>query len=255
MFFLINLMLLRLIMAFSFFSLPSNILSNIYEMDTTFRDKFKDQINTQIWEKSYDIFRKKLVNQNVFDDTPIIASKLDVLLQYLINERILKEKMPDQISIYTSWKNLNYGNNTISVDDTGYNSIDQGLFVNVSIDSDTVYPLLFNDHLDDNDINIFRGDIYTTEQYNDIFGDIIGRDNIGCDINYGLYGLYDGCMVFKNNEFVIVKCNGYNDDNDNYGHDNFSQSSLPNDYWIEHDDWIEHDFNDAWMYAPDSPYK
>ena len=210
-------------MAFSFFNLPSNILSNIYNMDSTFRDKFKDQINTQIWEKSYDMFRKKLIKQSVFDDTPIIARKLDVFIQYLINNNFLKENIPDQISIYTSWKNLQYENNTISVDDTGYNSIDQGLFVNVSSDDN------------DNVINIFRGEIYTTEQYNDIFCDIIGRDNIGCDLNYGDTG---GYMVFKNNDFVIVKCNDYDDNYDDYNYN-----------YEDYDD-----SGDAWMYAPEDEY-
>ena len=215
-----------------FFDLPANILSNIYDMDTTFRDKFKDQINTQIWEKSYDLFRKKLIKQNVFYDSPIVARKLDVLIQYLINNKKIPDQiMPDQIYIYTSWKNLNYGNNTVSVEDTGYNNIDQGLFVDVSIDSHT-------DPINDNDINIFRGDIYTTEQYNDMFGEIVGRDIIGCDLNYGLYG---GHIVFKNNDFAIVECNDYDD------------------YYNDDGDYDEPDAEDvynhnSWMYAPEDEY-
>ena len=36
------------------FNLPANILSEIYEMDSTFRDKFKDEINYDIWVNSFD---------------------------------------------------------------------------------------------------------------------------------------------------------------------------------------------------------
>lgn len=211
-----------------FFDLPANILSNIYDMDTTFRDKFKDQINTQIWEKSYDMFRKKLIKQNVFNDSPIVARKLDILLQYLINDKkIMPDQIPDQIYIYTNWKNLNYENNTVSVEDTGYNNIDQGLFVDVSIDSHT-------DPINDDDIKIFRGNIYTTEQYNDMFGEINERDIIGCN-------LYGGCMVFKNNEFVIVKSRDYDDD------------------YYDDGDYNEPDAEDvynhnSWMYAPEDEY-
>ena len=46
-----------------FFNLPSNILSTIYEMDTTYRNKIKEEINTEIIKKGLDNFRKKFIQK------------------------------------------------------------------------------------------------------------------------------------------------------------------------------------------------
>ena len=191
------------------FSLPANILSNIYEMDTTFRNKFKEQINTEIWEKSHDIFRKKFINNPIFDDYRIINSKIDFLLRYLINNHF-KEIMPDQLSIYISWKHLVYENNTVFIDDTGYNNIDEGrLYVNVI--------RKVND--DDYNHDIFQGEIYTKEQYNGSFG-------VSIDLNYGIRG---GRMVLKNDEFVIVEHNSDNEDSDNEDYTDYTNGGYDYD--------------------------
>ena len=91
------------------FNLPSNILSTIYEMDSTYRGKIKEEINTEIFKKSFDIFRKKFIQKDMFRYEPqILADKFDVLLQFLFNKHMSgyengeyeKPWFPDEIHIF-----------------------------------------------------------------------------------------------------------------------------------------------------------
>jgi len=153
----------------TFFNLPANILSSIYEMDTTFRDKFRDEINNEIWIHSFDRFRKKLMTMPQFDgEPPIVIRKLDRLLQYLFeyeiscyNKSIIKGLAPDQITIYVDWH------------ENG-DTFNEGL-----------YARIFSSQ-------IFEGNVYTIDQYFLKYG-----TETETEINIDI--------VFRDDEFVIVQ--------------------------------------------------
>jgi hypothetical protein len=152
-------------MTTTIFNLPANILSTIYEMDSTFRDKFKDEINYDIWSNSFDKFRRNLIKDSRFDgEHPILTRKLDFLLQYLFeyevsiyNQSVIKGLVPDQITIYLDWHE------------------------NGDTDNEGVYARIFSSQ-------IFEGNVYTIDQYN---------------LKYGTEINYDA--VFRDDEFVIVQ--------------------------------------------------
>lgn len=68
------------------FDLPSNILSEIYEMDDTFRDIFKNQCLYAIWKRSFAHFKYNLLSQEFFNNKPILQSKLKTILEYLFED-------------------------------------------------------------------------------------------------------------------------------------------------------------------------
>jgi len=176
------------------FELPSNILSNIYEMDTTYRFIFKTQISPEIISKSYDTFRNNFINNPWFEnEPPIISRKINVLLEYLFkyeNRSIINKMNADQISIDINWKGMDYSNQTISIDDTGYNNINTGLYIGI--------------YSNDNPFEVFGYFVYTIDQYNEM-------ENLSK-------------ILFKNNEFIVVQSyeeefftgEEYEDDYDDY---------------------------------------
>ena len=164
-------------MTFSFFNLPANILSNIYEMDPTYRDIFRDEINYDIWVNSFDKFRRNFITDPRFDGELNVSRKFDTLLRYLFeyevsgyNQSVIKGMVPDQITIYTDW---NENGNT---------------------DNEGLYARIFSSQ-------IFEGNVYTIDQYNLKYDPEIQN--------------YD--EVFRDDEFVIVQrsYDSYYDDDDN----------------------------------------
>ena len=158
----------------TFFNLPTNILSSIYEMDTTFRDKFRDEINNEIWIHSFDRFRKKLITNSQIDGKPpIVTRKLDILLQYLFeyeiscyNKSIIKGLVPDQITIYVDWH------------ENG-DTFNEGL-----------YARIFSSQ-------IFEGNVYTIDQYFLKYGIDDGILPADTEIHNDI--------VFRDDEFIIVQ--------------------------------------------------
>lgn len=68
------------------FNLPNNILSEIYEYDTTYRIIFKNQCNYEIWKKSFVIFKYSLLSNLFFQNKPILRGKIHTLLEYLFED-------------------------------------------------------------------------------------------------------------------------------------------------------------------------
>ena len=130
----------------TFFNLPSNILSNIYEMDSTYRNIFRDEINYEIWVKSFEKFRDDCIKTSQFDGEPIVARKFDVLLQYLFdNKYVMNGLAPDQITIYVDWHE------------------------NGDTDNEGLYARIFLSRF-------FEGNVYTIEQYNIKYGSEINNN-------------------------------------------------------------------------------
>jgi hypothetical protein len=117
-------------MTLSFFGLPSNILSNIYEFDDTFRDIFKKQVIKNIWKRSFVHFKYNFLYQSFFQNKPILQAKMKTLLEYLFENEIStwfkyywydnqsEKPMPNDILITCHWNRYtftydNYKLNTI----------------------------------------------------------------------------------------------------------------------------------------------
>lgn len=67
------------------FNLPNNILSDIYTMDTTYRDILK-QIHFEIWKRSFIQFKHDFTNHQFFDNKPILQGKLIFMFDYLFQD-------------------------------------------------------------------------------------------------------------------------------------------------------------------------
>jgi hypothetical protein len=120
----------------TFFNLPSNILTEIYEMDSTYREKIKKEINKEIYTKSFDIFRKNYIKNNLID-----IEKTDFLLKFVFDTYLSQYEYP----IFTD-----------------------ELFI-VSEDDGYLRVSLNGTHNQPNDHDIFEGYVYTIHEYKIIF--------------------------------------------------------------------------------------
>lgn len=68
------------------FNLPSNILSEIYEYDSTYRDIFKKQCLYDIWQNAFSHFKYNLLSNTFFQNKPILRDKIKTLLEYLFED-------------------------------------------------------------------------------------------------------------------------------------------------------------------------
>lgn len=192
------------------FELPSNILSSIYEMDSTYRFILKTQISPEIISKSYDTFRNNFINNPFFDnEPPIIARKINVLLEYLFkyeNRSIINKMNADQISIDINWKGMDYSNHTISIDDTGYNNINTGLYIGI--------------YSNDQPFEVFGYYVYTIDQYNEM-------EKTSSFLEKDLEKI-----IFKNDEFVVLQSyeeQFYDDGDDGDDDDDYWGNNLYDD--------------------------
>jgi hypothetical protein len=163
------------------FNLPENILTEIYEMDSTYRDKFKNEINKEIYTSSFDRFRTKYT-ENLMNQHVNIIDKFDVLLKFIFDKYISEyEKdlycnhlFTDQINIYS-----NYGEQ---------DELQSKIYVRIDDYSD--------DPEIDDDSEIFEGWIYTIEQYNEMLDELSGNKKYTDRLkNY---------IAFQNNKYVIA---------------------------------------------------
>lgn len=203
-----------------FFNLPANILTEIYEMDSTYRDKFREDINKEIFRKSFDIFRKRYIKRDMFIYEPqVVSDKINCVLKFVFDKHLSqyeygeyeKPLFPDEITFNISWNED--GNNK-------ENMIKDGLYVRL-VSS-----------------RIFEGYVYTISQYENIL-----RDNnphlIGECIDGDLYyrtklSQLKRDTAFRNDEFVIVYC-GWNNDNYNYWEQDNGYDSHIEDGWKDID--------------------
>ena len=184
------------------FNLPSNILSNIYAMDSTYREIFKTQICPEIINKSYDIFRRNFINNPWFENEPkIISRKINVLLEYLFkyeNRSIINGMIANEISINTNLKGMDYCNNIITLDDTGYNDTNNtGLYVGI-YSNNPIYHF-----------EVYGYYIFTTNQYNEL------KNTMNLEK-----------IIFKNDEFVV--CQSYEEQYYDEGEEEFEGDDY---YW------------------------
>jgi hypothetical protein len=177
------------------FDLPANILSTIYEMDSTYRGgdtKMRDEINKEIFKKSFDIFREKYIKNKKYPQ--IVADKIDVLLKFVFEKKLLSpidfdlrgKIFPDEIKIYT-----NYSPNC----DIGR------LYVCVS---------------DKKDI-LFEADVYTIIEYNERLDEYTNDTNCSKRTRRYFKMRFEENTVLQNEKFVIneIFYDNYDSDNNN----------------------------------------
>ena len=111
------------------FNLPNNILSEIYEMDDTYRDIFKKQCLYAIWKGSFAHFKYNLLSNDFFNNKPILRDKIKTILEYLFEDdsvcwfkyhwydRPTDEKpMPNDIHIICYWNGYTFTYNYHTLD-------------------------------------------------------------------------------------------------------------------------------------------
>lgn len=94
-----------------FFDLPSDILSEIYQMDPTYRIiqelVFKEVIDVY-WTRFFDEFL-----QHDFFGAKMIK-QLRSIFDYIVSEKLYGTSHPDTVQITSRWKDIAYSDNLIS---------------------------------------------------------------------------------------------------------------------------------------------
>lgn len=165
------------------FSLPEHILSDIYTMDSTYRDKIQNEIKTEILKSSWNTFRREFISHSIFKNEHITIRKFDLLIKYLQNTWVSFKFIPSSdITITTSWKIMTYDNYHIDYNDDYLYEDD--LLVEE--------PLMFIVSIRGLPHSEIEGVIYTSKQFS----------------QYSRY--YDNNLIeigiCQNDEFIIVKC-------------------------------------------------
>lgn len=135
------------------FSLPENILSKIYEMDTTYSDIFQKYVKYEIFNSSWVRYRNKFLSNSVFTNEPIVSRKFELIFEYLqCRNSGYKSLQCDQITITSFWKRLVYNNYNISYSERG---------IDENIDN---YSDDYNDDYNDD----YENELYVDIQFNTI---------------------------------------------------------------------------------------
>lgn len=162
------------------FSLPDNILSDIYAMDSTYRDKIKNEITNEIMKIAWTIFRREFLSHPIFNNNSIVVRKLDLLITYLQNKWDMFKLIPlSDIIINTSWKIMTFDNYNIE-----YNHESQYWY-----EDDEEHPILFDVRIREQPRTQFEGVIYTYKQYNEWYNENNEQE----------------CDIYQNHEFKIVQ--------------------------------------------------
>ena len=192
------------------FSLPENILSKIYEMDMTYRDKFQKDVKYEICYSSWVRFRNKFLSNSAFTNEPIVSRKFEFIFEYLqcrksgYNVSLPSRKngynvsLPsDQITITSFWKRLVYNNCNFSYNERGIdeNNDDHS----DDYDNNEAYELYVD--IQFNTIPDYRGYsrrfecmVYTYSQFENKDPDDWIRERNYCEID-----------VYQNSEFKLVQ--------------------------------------------------
>ena len=163
-------------------------MSEIYEMVPTYNDKkMRDEINKEIFKKSFDIFRKKYINNILLKYPQIVADKLNVLLKFAFEKKGDKPLFTDEITI-----------------DTNYDVVGK-LYICVGDKTNEI---------------IFEAHVYSIRQYNKMLDELINNTNNSMRTRRYTIRRFIENSVFRNDKYVIVECYYEDDyDSDNEGDD------------------------------------
>lgn len=167
------------------FNLPASILMDIYEMDSTYRDKIRDEIKNEIVNKSWTTFKHEFLSQYIFRNQYFVVRKIELLLEYLQNTWSSLELIPSSdIIISTNWKMMTYDNYMMDYNDD----------YDYDVDDDNE-PLQFVIGIKGKRYTEISGIVYTNYQYKNCQMCNSGIDDNDVEID-----------IYQNNEFKIVQC-------------------------------------------------
>ena len=163
------------------FNLPSNILSEIYEYDNTYRDIFKKMIIYEIWVRSLELWRDNYVSNIVHY---LYRTKCNAFLKYVFHLEVNKIK----------YKMLWSANIIKQIEDDDISLVIQDEFEHNGYG--LWIKIFLHRHV------IFSGVVFTIEQYNNRihFGESNHMTNL---ISY-----YQN-VVFIDDTFIIVSRPNY----------------------------------------------
>ena len=176
------------------FSLPDNIISIIYDFDSTYHDIFKKNIIHDIWRGSFVHFKHNLLSNTFFQNKPILRGKIYTLLKYLLEDetatwfrydeyKSVEKPMTSDLVIMGKWMNKKFyynikthflwtddNNDTDDTNDNYFNYFDY--FENVNHDTFYVevyfkHPY-FNNRMKTHNFNCI---IYSNQQYQENLDD------------------------------------------------------------------------------------
>lgn len=171
------------------FNLPASIIMDIYEMDSTYRDKIRDEIKNEIVNKSWTTFKNQFLSQSIFRNQYFVVRKIELLLEYLQNTWSSLELIPSSdIVISTNWKMMTYDNYMMDYNDD----------YDYDVDDDNE-PLQFVIGIKSRRYTEISGIVYTNYQYKNYQMCNSGINDNDVEID-----------IYQNSEFKIVQCLNYN---------------------------------------------
>lgn len=165
------------------FNLPNNILSEIYEYDSTYRDIFKKNIIYEIWKRSFHLWRENYISNTHY----LYRTKCNAFLKYVFNLEVNKIKYNPN---FMTWrkpiiKKIEEDDITILIqDEFEYNGY--GLWITVYL-----YHKI-----------IFYGVVFSIEQYNNRIN-FCESNSMESQLNF-----YQN-VVFTDGTFIIVSQPNY----------------------------------------------
>ena len=148
------------------FNLPENIISTIYEIDSTYRDKFKNEIHHEMMHYFWNKFKTEFISRDIFKDDLVFVKKMNFIFEFIFKNKFKYTSTPsDNIIIDYINEKDNYTDNESTLD----------------------ISIIFDKYK-------FEGTVYTKDQYN---------NDSGIDELFQNIGYYTK-TVFKNEELILV---------------------------------------------------
>ena len=157
-------------------------------MVPTYSDKkMRDEINKEIYKKSFDIFSKKYINNYPYPQ--IVADKINGLLKFAFEKQFIKyEKgdkplFTDEITIYTNYD---------------ARLCNERLYICIGVHK-------YSQFYKTNEI-IFEAHVSSINKYNEMFDELINNTNNSMSTRRYTIRKFIENTVFRNDKFAIVEC-------------------------------------------------
>ena len=171
------------------FNLPENVLTEIYSMDSTFRDKLLKEIQYEIFKITWMRFIHKFTNLHAFDNAHSKRRQFAFMFEYILKGESWCISLPcDNIIITSFWKRLEYKNFNLICnyeDEYDEKEDEEGLYINIQFNN-TPDSIGYRRR--------FECLIYTYQQYDNKDPDDWFRTRNYCEVD-----------VYENHEFKLVQ--------------------------------------------------
>ena len=191
------------------FNLPSNILSEIYEYDDTYRDIFKKQCLFEIWKRSFTHFKYNLLSNEFFNNKPILRDKIKTILEYLFeNDSVCwfkyhwydkptdEKPMPNDIHIICNYMKYQFSYNYILKNKLYTNPDDvceeeegqDSVYVDIGLRYISTFPFKYHN---------FKGYVFSNKLYQEYIS------------NNGYYPKQHNLYKYNDERFTVIQYTGY----------------------------------------------